>query len=156
VPFLVITGTFHLVGRTPAGNPSGFAPDGDSVQFRPTDHSLLERLTRVGRPYRLTSIGSTQLRFEGIDALELHFDGSLEPRPLADRARDFLTGELALNPVPYKHPRTSGYGRRSSAMRRPGTSSRAPLRSPVGRSHSRSRQRHRLRPGRRCFCGPAC
>jgi hypothetical protein len=23
VPFLVITGTFHLIGRTPAGNPSG-------------------------------------------------------------------------------------------------------------------------------------
>jgi hypothetical protein len=77
-----------------AGNPSGFEPDGDSVQFRPTDQSLLERLTKVGRPYRLTSIGSTQLRFEGIDALELHFDGSHQPRPLADRARDFLTGEL--------------------------------------------------------------
>jgi endonuclease YncB( thermonuclease family) len=104
VPFLVITGTFHLVGRTPAGYPAGFAPDGDSVQFRPTDHSLLERLTRVGRPYRLTSIGSTQLRFEGIDALELHFDGSHQPRPLADRARDFLTGELDLNPVPYQAP----------------------------------------------------
>jgi endonuclease YncB( thermonuclease family) len=104
VPFLVITGTFHLVGRTPAGKPSGFAPDGDSVQFRPSDHSLLDRLTRVGRPYRLTSIGSTQLRFEGIDALELHFDGSHQPRPLADRARDFLTGELDLNPVPYQAP----------------------------------------------------
>jgi endonuclease YncB( thermonuclease family) len=104
VPFLIITGTFHLVGRTPAGNPSGFAPDGDSVQFRPTNPSLLERLTRVERPYRLSSIGSTQLRFEGIDALELHFDGSHQPRPLADRARDFLTGELDLNPVPYRAP----------------------------------------------------
>jgi hypothetical protein len=87
-----------------AGNPSGFEPDGDSVQFRPTDQSLLDRLTRVGRPYRLTSIGSTQLRFEGIDALELHFDGSHQPRPLADRTRDFLTGELDLNPVPYQAP----------------------------------------------------
>jgi endonuclease YncB( thermonuclease family) len=104
VPFLVITGTFHLVGRTPAGNPSGFEPDGDSVQFRPTDHTLLDRLTRVGRPYRLTSIGSTQLRFEGIDALELHFNGSHQPRPLADRARDLITGALDLNPVPYQPP----------------------------------------------------
>jgi endonuclease YncB( thermonuclease family) len=102
VPFLVITGTFHLLGRTPGGNQSGFAPDGDSVQFRPTDQSLLDRLTRVGRRYRLSSIGSTQLRFEGIDALELHFDGSHQP--LADRARDFLTGELDLNPVPYQGP----------------------------------------------------
>lgn len=87
MPFLVVTGTFHLVGRTPSGNPSGFEPDGDSVQFRPTDQSLLDRVTRVGSPYRPTSIGSTQLRFEGIDALELHFDGSHQPRPLADRAR---------------------------------------------------------------------
>lgn len=102
--FVVIEGTFHLVGRTSAGNPSGFEPDGDSIQFKPTDPTLLERLDRVGRPFRLTAIGSTQLRFEGIDALELHFDGSHQPRPLADHARDFLTGELGLNPVPYRPP----------------------------------------------------
>jgi hypothetical protein len=29
----------------------------------------------------------------------LHFDGSHEPRPLADRARNFLTGELHLTEV---------------------------------------------------------
>jgi endonuclease YncB( thermonuclease family) len=92
------------VGRTSAGNPSGFEPDGDSIQFKPTDPALLERLDRVGQPFRLTSIGSTQLRFEGIDALELHFEGSHQPRPLADQARDFLTGELGLNPVPYRPP----------------------------------------------------
>jgi endonuclease YncB( thermonuclease family) len=102
--FVVIEGTFHLVGRTSAGNPSGFEPDGDSIQFKPTDPTLLERLDRVGRPFKLTAIGSTQLRLEGIDALELHFDGSHQPRPLADQARDFLTGELGLNPVPYRPP----------------------------------------------------
>jgi endonuclease YncB( thermonuclease family) len=102
--FVVIEGTFHLVGRTSAGKPSGFEPDGDSIQFKPADPTLLERLDRVGRPFRLTAIGSTQLRFEGIDALELHFDGSHQPRPLADQARDFLTGELGLNPVPYRPP----------------------------------------------------
>jgi endonuclease YncB( thermonuclease family) len=104
MPFTVIEGTFHLVGQTPAGRPSGFAPDGDSIQFRPTDPSLLDRLERVGFGYKLTAIGSTQLRFEGIDALELHFEGTHQPRPLADQARDFLTGELDLNPVPYRPP----------------------------------------------------
>jgi hypothetical protein len=49
-------------------------------------------------------IGSTQLRLEAIDALELHFDIIHEPRPLADQARDFLTGKLGLNPVPYRPP----------------------------------------------------
>jgi endonuclease YncB( thermonuclease family) len=102
--FVVIEGTFHLVGGTGAGNPSGFEPDGDSIQFKPADPALLERLDRVGRPFRLTAIGSTQLRFEGIDALELHYDGSHQPRPLADQAREFLTGELGLNPVPYRPP----------------------------------------------------
>ena len=104
MPFIVITGTYHLVGRTASGGPSGFQPDGDSIQFKPGDPTLLDRLQRIGRPHRLTSIGSTQLRFEGIDALELHFQGSHQPRPLADDARDFLTGELALNPVPYEPP----------------------------------------------------
>jgi hypothetical protein len=104
MPFIVLQGTFHLVGRTQAGNPTGFQPDGDSIQFQPTNPALLNQLDQPGRPYRLTSIGSTQLRLEGIDALELHFDSTHQPRPLADQARDFLTGKLGLNPVPYRPP----------------------------------------------------
>jgi hypothetical protein len=84
--------------------PTGFQPDGDSVHFKPANPTLLDRLKHVGRPYRLTAIGSTQLRFEGIDALELHFGGTHQPRPLADQARDHLTGQLGLNPVPYAPP----------------------------------------------------
>jgi endonuclease YncB( thermonuclease family) len=105
MPFILIQGTFHLVGRTQAGNPTGFQPDGDSIQFKPTNTGLLDRLDQPGRPVRLTSIGSTQLRLEGIDALELHFDSTHQPRPLADQARDFLTGKLGLNPVPYRPPK---------------------------------------------------
>jgi endonuclease YncB( thermonuclease family) len=104
MPFTVIEGTYHLVGRTRAGNPSGFEPDGDSMQFKPRNPALLGGLARTGAPARLTSIGSTQLRFEGIDALELHFGGSFQPRPLAYDARDFLTGKLHLDPVLYSGP----------------------------------------------------
>ncbi len=104
MPFTLIEGTFHLVGQTASGNPSGFEPDGDSMQFKPKTPALLDRLDRVGAGVRLTAIGSTQLRFEGIDALELHFDGTHQPRPLADEARDFLTGRLGMNPVPYSPP----------------------------------------------------
>ena len=32
MPFTVVAGTFHVLGKTAAGNPSGFEPDGDSVQ----------------------------------------------------------------------------------------------------------------------------
>src|SRR5262249_3357101 len=92
--FLVLKGSFHLVGQTARGAPSGFQPDGDSMQFKPDDPSPLDKLDRADRPYRLTSIGSTQLRFEGIDALELHFECHHHPRPLADDARDARTGLL--------------------------------------------------------------
>ena len=98
MPFFVIEGTYHLVGRSHAGDPSGFEPDGDSMQFKPTNPALLDELARTGSPARLTSIGSTQLRFEGIDALELHFGGSFQPRPLAYDARDFLAGQAPPGP----------------------------------------------------------
>jgi hypothetical protein len=32
MPFTVIQGSFHLVGRTAAGKDTGFEPDGDSMQ----------------------------------------------------------------------------------------------------------------------------
>jgi hypothetical protein len=104
MPFLIIKGSFHLVGKSRQGNPSGFQPDGDSMQFQPDKPTLLDQLERVDQPYRLTSIGSTQLRFEGIDALELHFEGHHQPRPLADDSRDYLTGLLGMNPVGYRAP----------------------------------------------------
>jgi endonuclease YncB( thermonuclease family) len=106
MPFILIHGTFHLVSRGASGAEHGFQPDGDSLHFRPANPALLDRLTQLKRPYHLSAIGSTQLRFEGIDALELHFQGaaSHQPRPLADNARDFLTGQLGLNPVPYQPP----------------------------------------------------
>lgn len=74
------------------------------MQFKPDKPRLLDQLDRVDKPYRLTSIGSTQLRFEGIDALELHFEGHHQPRPLADESRDYLTGLLGMNPVEYRPP----------------------------------------------------
>jgi len=109
MPFITIKGTFRLVNRTKRGNPTGFEPDGDSMQFRPDRPKLLDRLQRLLSPYRLTAIGSTQLRFEGIDALELHFTAGRggithQPRPLADQARDHLVTKAHLDPVSYKPP----------------------------------------------------
>src|SRR5947208_2214228 len=99
MPFLVIRGSFHLVGQRANGTASGFQPDGDSMQFKPDKPKLLDQLERNGQPYRLSAIGSTQLRFEGIDALELHFEGHHQPLELASASRDYLTGRLKMNPV---------------------------------------------------------
>lgn len=111
MPFTLIKGTFRLVNRSANNQQTGFQPDGDSIHFKPQNAKLLDQLERLSRPYRLTRIGSVMLRFEGIDALELHYQptgggaNSHQPRPLADLARDFLTGECGLNPVPYAAPK---------------------------------------------------
>jgi endonuclease YncB( thermonuclease family) len=111
MPYTLIQGTFHLVNQTQNGSPSGFEPDGDSIHFKPTNPALLDRLKRLDQPYRLTNIGSVNLRIEGIDSLELHYrpDGggpnSHQPRPLADDARDFLTAHLGLGVPAYSPPR---------------------------------------------------
>lgn len=101
MPFRLIKGAFHLVGKTKTGKPQGFRPDGDSIQFKPRRRSHLDALPRVGRIYKLSSIGSVNLRFEGLDALELHYNSSRQPAPHAEAARDFLTGLIGMNPVTY-------------------------------------------------------
>ncbi len=102
MPYKLIKGTFHITGRSAAGNPTSFQPDGDSIHFRPSNPSHLDDLEQVGRPYRLTHIGSLNLRFEGIDATEIHYGGTRQPSPLAEQSRDYLTGQFGMNPVTYK------------------------------------------------------
>jgi hypothetical protein len=46
MPFTVIHGSFHLVGRTRGGKDTGFEPDGDSMQFKPDNPKLLDRLQK--------------------------------------------------------------------------------------------------------------
>ncbi len=112
MPFIVIPGTFRLLSRTKNGNPRGFEPDGDSLQFKPSNPDLLNRLTKLVHPYRLSAIGSTQLRFEGIDALEIHFLAGKgctthQPKNLAEEARNQLTKAAGLDPVTYKQPKNT-------------------------------------------------
>ena len=58
MPFVTVKGSFHLCGQSAAGNPTGFQPDGDSMQFKPDKPKLLDRLERTADAYRLTSIRS--------------------------------------------------------------------------------------------------
>src|SRR5688500_13481909 len=103
MPFTLMHGTYHLVSRNEAGVESGFQPDGDSMQFQPGTAAVLGPLGQLEKPYQLNKIRSAQLRFEGVDALGLHFQGGAtpQPRPVAGPAPDFLTRQLMLNPVPY-------------------------------------------------------
>ncbi len=71
----------------------GSRPDGDSVWFKPDNPKLLSDIG--GREADFNKGGFAQLRFEGIDALELHYPGN--DHQLAESAvaaRDFLLDSL--------------------------------------------------------------
>jgi endonuclease YncB( thermonuclease family) len=85
ISYLVIKGSFVIIDKQ---------PDGDSVRFRPDDASLLKKLKRA---YRIdpSKDGTVQLRFEAIDAPELHYLG--KEQPLGREARDFLLSQLGFS-----------------------------------------------------------
>jgi endonuclease YncB( thermonuclease family) len=76
--FILIRGSFVIVGKQ---------PDGDSMRFIADDTSLLNRLKNHGR-IRVSKDNSVQLRFEAIDAPELHYLG--QAQPLGSESRDAL------------------------------------------------------------------
>ncbi len=76
--FSLIRGSFVIVGKQ---------PDGDSLRFIADDTSLLNKLKNHGR-IRLSKDNSVQLRFEAIDAPELHYLG--QAQPLGSESRDAL------------------------------------------------------------------
>lgn len=76
--YRVIRGRFVIIGK---------APDGDSVRFIADQPALFRPLHRADR-IRLARDGSVQLRFEAVDAPELHYGKAAQP--LGAEARDDL------------------------------------------------------------------
>jgi endonuclease YncB( thermonuclease family) len=95
---LVLKGEFALVGSE---------PDGDSVHFVADDPSLFAGL-RNGHRVRLTKAGAVQLRFEGVDAAELHY--GRDAQPLGASARDALLKHMGFGKVQFKAGTTSVQG----------------------------------------------
>lgn len=90
IPFyLVISGKFVIVGKE---------PDGDSVRFVAAQPDRYEELHRSDR-IRLSRDGSVQLRFEGIDAPEVHY-GS-DAQILGDKARDRLLAQMGFKNIEF-------------------------------------------------------
>ncbi|RJR42200.1 MAG: nuclease [Deltaproteobacteria bacterium] len=83
--FISISGTFHV---------TGYNPDGDSLHFQALNADNWGRLR--GRPVRLNRQGQAQLRLEGIDALELNYEGWHQPLKYAREALDFLLSHLRI------------------------------------------------------------
>lgn len=89
MPYRLVKGQFHLYYE--GKRHVGAQPDGDSAWFKPDDPRHLEKLG--GRSAKLNGGGCAQLRFEAIDALELHYQGSEQALAPALAARDSLLGQ---------------------------------------------------------------
>jgi endonuclease YncB( thermonuclease family) len=79
MPYLLIEGTFRILGA---------APDGDSVRFYPNNVKRWEDLSALSRDHRVqpNSTGGVQLRLDGIDSLETHYNALTQPLELAHAA----------------------------------------------------------------------
>jgi endonuclease YncB( thermonuclease family) len=92
---LLIEGEYRLQGA---------APDGDSIRFYPDKPEVWSKVT--GRPVRTNKKGGAQLRIDGIDALETHFNpagshfGNIhQPKDLGDKASAELLHFLGFTKV---------------------------------------------------------
>lgn len=97
MPYKVIHGTFALVYYS--NRRVGSQPDGDSVWFKPKNRNHLERLG--SRKIDYNKGGYVQLRFEAIDALELHYKGSHQHPKMSIKTRDFLLSNIGFTDIKY-------------------------------------------------------
>ncbi|MFQ5933431.1 MAG: hypothetical protein ACE5KI_02160, partial [Dehalococcoidia bacterium] len=97
-------GEFHLHYRSEYRF-VGSRPDGDSMWFKPNNPEHLANL--AGRAVDYNGGGFAQLRFEGIDALELHYRGLHQRVPECVSARDRLLRLAGFREVTYA-PSSSG------------------------------------------------
>lgn len=103
MPFFVIKGTFHVLGTS---------PNGDSIRFRADDDSKWNLLAASPNPPVMLKgpAHAAQLRFEGIDAPETHYQlpNSVyqyhQPLPFGIAARDRLLAEVGIEGVVWNSP----------------------------------------------------
>lgn len=89
--YILITGTFQVVGAS---------PDGDSVRFKADNKANWGLLN--GPAARLTKSEGVQLRFEGVDALETHYRAGKtvsQPKALANEATDSMLEMIGVKNV---------------------------------------------------------
>ncbi|MGH3818861.1 MAG: hypothetical protein ACRDRE_14105 [Pseudonocardiaceae bacterium] len=83
----------------------GYEPDGDSVRFIADDATHYQTLKRADRIRPSRRDGSVQLRFEGVDAPELHYGTAAQP--LGDTARDALLGWIGFTEIEFDKNRST-------------------------------------------------
>jgi endonuclease YncB( thermonuclease family) len=98
--YTVVTGEFHVF--YPDLPRSGPQPDGDTVTFKPDDPIVVEGLKRFSRRApKFNGRGTIPVRFEGIDALETHFQQMHQDMRWAKAARTHLLQQLGFGHVQF-------------------------------------------------------
>ena len=85
--FRIIKGTFHV---------AGFQPDGDSIRFRAEKSSQWAHFKWKKLPKRKNPM--VQIRLEGIDAVETHYNGYSQPRSFGQKLGTVSVGSDQSNP----------------------------------------------------------
>lgn len=93
--YTIIKGTFHV---------AGYSPDGDSIRFEAANPANWDKFPFTGNAVRAKR---KQLRLEGIDALETHYEESHQPRSIALAALELLLDMLGIGDLTYNLAVTS-------------------------------------------------
>ena len=98
--YRTIAGEFHI--HYPDIPRQGPQPDGDTITFKPDAPGSVWSLTRFGNHGPdFNGRGNLGVRFEGIDALETHFQRTHQAPQLAYRARDFMLAHLGFKDIEF-------------------------------------------------------
>jgi len=97
--YRLVKGTFRLFYTSSSGSLRCAAPDGDSLWFMPKNPARFDGLSKRGVRYNKGNC--VQLRFEGVDALELHYQGLHQSLPQASSSRDLVIEHLGFGDVTY-------------------------------------------------------
>jgi endonuclease YncB( thermonuclease family) len=92
VKYKVIKGTFHV---------KGYEPDGDSIRFRADNEANWDWSGFAWSEAKSKSAKKKQLRFEGIDALETHYENAKQPPAFAIAALERMLELVGITEVEY-------------------------------------------------------
>jgi len=102
MPYTLLAGDFVIARLDrPADGPE---PDGDTIRFVPRSPRLVDQLPRqeVGPDWRIIDgVPQVNVRFEAIDTLETHFQGSHQPLGPAYAARDRMIELMGFGAVTF-------------------------------------------------------
>lgn len=96
--YKVIAGEFWI--HYPDMPRQGPQPDGDTITFKPDNRSLVMGLKKFGPRWpNFNKRETIPVRFEGINALETHFNGAHQDLELANKARDTMLAKIGFKDV---------------------------------------------------------